>query len=183
MKNIFLTGPVKIGKSIILEHAIGDYDGSIGGFKTVPQFTEDGKRAYILGSISPLIQAEEKPFICRLGEDGHMCAVTETFEDLGARILQDCLISKPDLIIMDELGIFEAEARKFQDYVRKCLVSDIPVLGVIKAKPEPFLDELRHRSDVLVLPVCPESREEIAENFTKLVVELLRKDKQLPQAE
>ncbi|HHW61777.1 MAG TPA: hypothetical protein GX404_07720 [Syntrophomonadaceae bacterium] len=176
MKNIFLTGPIKSGKSTILEQAIDDYDGSIGGFKTVPQFTEDGKRAYVLGSISPLIQAEEKPFICRLGKDGHMYAVTETFEDLGVRILQDCLKSKPDLIIMDELGILEAEAKTFQDYVRKCLASDIPVLGVIKAKPSLFLDELRHRSDVLVLPVCPENRTEIAENFKKLVAELLQKD-------
>ncbi len=58
-----------------------------------------------------------------------MYAVTETFEDLGVRILQDCLKSKPDLIIMDELGILEAEAKTFQDYVRKCLASDIPVLG------------------------------------------------------
>lgn len=173
MKNIFLTGPIIIGKSTILNEAIRDFNGTVGGFKTVPQFMEDGARTYVLGSITPGIEAQSKPYICLPDKGGRLRGVPETFDNFGAGILDVCVNSRLDLIIMDELGVYESKALGFQDSVKRALDSKIPVLGVLKAKHNLFLNEIRERQDVLILPVTLDYRDEITRQFKKLVKELL----------
>ena len=71
------------------------------------------------------------------------------FNSKGCRALEKCL-GKEELVIMDELGIFERDALEFQASVFKILDSRLPVLGVLKNKSNPFLDRVRSHPAVSI---------------------------------
>lgn len=159
--NIFLTGPRDVGKSTIIEGVLDSFTGTVGGFNTRLQLLNDGSRAFIMDSFNLEPAPNCKPYICKLGPSGRLEPISKTFDGFGTRILDDCLQKKVEIIVMDELGIFESEARYFQDKVKLCLSSRIPVLGVIKAKENSFLNEISNRLDVQVVEVTLENRDQI----------------------
>jgi nucleoside-triphosphatase len=161
MKNVFLTGDIKVGKSTIINKVLAGYKGSLGGFRTVPYLLDGRLKTFVLESVSPNLQRQGIHFICRDSEAGRRIGLPDTFEEYGVRILKHSLAENAGLIIMDELGIFESAAVNFQKQVFAVLESAIPVLGVLKAKPTTFLDEIRDREDVTVVPVSPENRDEL----------------------
>jgi nucleoside-triphosphatase len=177
MKNIFLTGNIQVGKSTILNSFLTNYSGAIGGFQTKPHFTSENERVYVLKSMNSFskIKEDDKLICFPSGKGGRLLAITDTFEQLGVKILQECLIYEPNLIIMDELGVFETEALNFQEMVHKCLSSSIPVLGVIKNKANPFLDGLRSRKDIIIINVTKENRETQREVFFQYCNNILAK--------
>lgn len=162
MNNMMLTGERQVGKSTLIQFLLKDFPGRICGFLTLPR---DG--LYYLSCInSPGIHIcgeQKEPFICRKNKQGKPEGITSAFDDYGAKILENCLRNKPkpDLIVMDELGVFESEAYLFQEKVLDCLNSDTPVLGVIKDKPSPFLDLLRKRDDTVFFRITEENREQM----------------------
>jgi len=115
MKNIFLTGDIQVGKSTILNSFLLNFKGSIGGFKTEPIFLDKGK-TFILKSLNHFNgKIEGNHYICKFSDAaGRLLPQVETFEGLGVSILKECLEKNPDVIIMDELGIFESHALNFQ---------------------------------------------------------------------
>jgi len=71
---------------------------------------------------------------------------TEVFDDLGVELLRQ----KAEIVVLDELGRFELEAKKFQKEVFSLLDSEKIVIGVIKAESNPFLDKIRQRDDLII---------------------------------
>jgi nucleoside-triphosphatase len=171
-----LTGDIQVGKSTIIKTFLNNYSGVIGGFKTEPVFTKNNKKVFVLKSLNNFTgKLKESKLICTFSEEkGRLIPLTNTFEDLGVRTLQECLSYMPDVIIMDELGIFESEAFKFQEEVYNCLASSIPVLGVIKNKESQFLNELRARKDILVMNVTLGNRELQSTSFIEYCRRILR---------
>lgn len=158
MNNIMLTGERQIGKSTIINFLLENCHGEVCGFRTLPN---DG--LHYLSPINSQRVMAEKHNICRKNEGGTLVGITSTFDDSGARILGNCLEKKPDLIIMDELGLFESKAFVFQERVLECLNSDIPVLGVLKAKSSPFLDLIRNRDDITIFTITKDNRSKMKE--------------------
>lgn len=160
MNNIMLTGERQIGKSTMINFLLDDFHGEVCGFKTLP----DNGLHYLSDINSENILAENQ-YICRKSEGGTLEGIASVFDDSGAGILDNCLKKRPDLIIMDELGIFESKAFIFQEKVLECLNSDIPVLGVLKAKSSPFLDLIRKRDDVTIFTMTEKNRSKIKERI------------------
>ena len=79
----------------------------------------------------------------------------------GVKLLEDCFKAYSDLIVMDELGFFESNAALFQNKVLEILDSDTPVLGVLKQKDIPFLNNIRNRNDVTIFVVTHGNRDEV----------------------
>ncbi|WP_017755429.1 nucleoside-triphosphatase [Calidifontibacillus oryziterrae] len=158
MNNIFLTGEKQVGKSTIINNIIDNFTGNICGFKTLLE-TKEGRQFYFSG-FNPMIDSIPKIYICKKDNNDKLEGITEAFDDFGVKILEDSLNDSSDLIIMDELGVFENQAYRFQKSVYKCLNSAIPVIGVIKAKPSLFLDTIRNRDDVTIVNVTKENREQ-----------------------
>jgi len=176
MKNIFLTGDIKVGKSTILNNFLLSYKGIIGGFKTEPYFLEDSQKTFVLKSLNQLRRPKANQYICKpSASTGRLIPITQTFDDFGVEILNDCLEEKPNIIIMDELGIFESAALKFQENIYKCLASQIPVIGVIKNKESKFLNDLRSRTDLLIISITLENREIQKAKFFQYATKLLFK--------
>lgn len=161
MKNIFLTGDIQVGKSTLIKRILEKDQGQVCGFKTVPFYLNDESRLFQLNRFFPeQINNEQPLLVCKKTENGKLTGIPEVFDQWGVRILEACLNAKPDIIIMDELGLFESEAYDFQKSVWRCLDSPIPVLGVLKAKNSPFLDRVREREDVLIIEITEANREE-----------------------
>ncbi|WP_137743878.1 nucleoside-triphosphatase [Robertmurraya siralis] len=157
MPNILLTGNKQVGKSTIINKIIEDYPGGVCGFKTVMKQTprrqffisEFQKSAAIIANSVERTRSYPLP------------PISSTFDNEGATILKRCFIQSPELIIMDELGLFENRAFYFQKLVHKGLNSDIPILGVLKDKPSRFLNSIRDREDVEIIRVSEENRNQL----------------------
>lgn len=168
MKNIFLTGPIQIGKTTALNAFLSNFHGTIGGFKTSPVMQNNEKVGFSMKAIYPSDAAIDA-FIAKKDEENNWMTVLETFDDLGVHILKKALKDKVALIIMDELGFFEEKAYLFQKTVYECLDSEIPVLGVIKKANSGFLNKLRQRKDLEIFEVNEENRDEMPNKISKML--------------
>jgi len=173
MKNIFLTGEIKVGKSTLLNKALQSQNINVLGFKTLPVLENDILTGFTMQSLKTG-DTYQDPYIGKQLPSGAWTAVPETFERYGVNILKAALAAEPDLILMDELGFFESQAREFQKLVHQCLASSIPVLGVIKPISTPFLDAVRAAPNTVLLKITKDNRNERYFDLAELLAELLK---------
>ncbi|MFP4021472.1 MAG: nucleoside-triphosphatase [Halanaerobium sp.] len=93
---------------------------------------------------------------------------SEVFNNLGVELLRQ----KAEIIVLDELGRFELEAKKFQKEVFSLLDSEKIVIGVLKTESNLFLDKLRQRDDLIIYQLKEYNQKQRAEIFTKLLENL-----------
>jgi len=176
--NIFVTGDLHVGKSTLIQRVLNNLPlVKILGFKTSRYFQNKKLAGFYLEDFSRLHREEQKAFIGRCVNDNYWVSIPETFDTLGVEILQNCLREQPDLIVMDELGFFENDAKIFQKQVFDILASSIPVIGVLKKKQTPFLDQIRKRKDVKVFEVTRENRDRMYELIFEEVLQVIGLDK------
>lgn len=164
-KNFFLTGEIRVGKSTLINGVLEAFYGKVCGFITLRAYHEKILNGFYMESVQKNLSFKQNAFIGKCIDGKHWVSIPSTFDDYGVEILNDSLNQKPDLIIMDELGFFEAKAFDFQSAINDVLDSDIPVLGVIKKTKTPFLEQIRNRNDVEIYTVTRENQYEI---FNKL---------------
>ena len=82
------------------------------------------------------------------------------FNTLGVRYIE---AARPDgILIMDELGFFEAKADDFTAAVLKALAGDVPVVAAVKSRTDvPFLNAVRTAPGTEVFYITSENREEL----------------------
>jgi len=155
--NLFLTGKIRTGKSTILKEAIRPFEFRAGGFFVQRVLTKKETYGFRLVDFSkepylPNLQIDKlhnhSDFFILKGQDSRVDY--EIFLKVGVFSLTNAWKDK-NLILMDELGVIEANIPGFTDIVRQTLDKDIPVLGVLKKKPNPFLDQIRARTDVQII--------------------------------
>ncbi len=88
----------------------------------------------------------------------------QVFNTLGVRYVR---AARPDgILIMDELGFFEAEANEFTAAVLEALLGDVPVIAAVKSRTDvPFLNAVRAQPRAEVFFVTPENRNELYETL------------------
>lgn len=147
MHKLLLTGRPRCGKSSLLQKNLTGLP--LSGF-AMQRLTRGGETWAFR-----LLDLAEEPYVTHLESEeswddiaisllapGKWRGNTRVFEGKGRRALEKCLQAN-DLAVLDELGIFESEALNFQQAVFDILDSDLPVLGVLKDKHSPFLDQVR----------------------------------------
>jgi nucleoside-triphosphatase len=90
-----------------------------------------------------------------------------SLNDVGVKAIQAAVEARR-LVVIDEIGPMEIRSVAFRDAVVDVLDSDCPVLATIFARPLPFTEKLKRRSDVTVIELRPDNR-------AKLVSELVSK--------
>ena len=130
---IFLTGERGVGKSTALRRALAGCSVGIGGF-----MTDFGDTRYEENKTLWLLPWGETPDFSR----GRVCArlgsgekqvFPEVFDSLGAALLRSAMEDPAcGLILMDELGFLEGDARVFRAAVLEVLTGPKPVLGVVR---------------------------------------------------
>lgn len=156
MNKILLTGSPRTGKSTLLQQHLQGL--RLGGF-AMQRLTKNGETWAFR-----LLDLAEEPYLTHLESalswDDIAIALTATgrwranlqvFEGKGRRALTKCLTGER-LPVLDELGIFEEQALRFQQAVFRVLATNTPVLGVIKCKYSPFLERVRAHPAVRIIP-------------------------------
>jgi nucleoside-triphosphatase len=90
-------------------------------------------------------------------------------EEVGVAALRRA-ITEADLVVVDEIGKMELFSQGFRQAVAEAIEGDKPVLGTVMASPEPWVDALKALSQVTVLEVTQDNREQMA----PLIMELLQ---------
>lgn len=174
IKNIFLTGQHGVGKSCLIQRTLGNFfAASIGGFLTAPVYDE--KNSIVSYRICPFNQNSSGWIFAsrnwrNMPQYFHFGVDTTVFDEYGKSILAEAC-HRHQIVVMDELGFMEEKAYIFQKMVFQCLDAGAIVLGVIKPIRNHFLDKIRERSDVVVVEIQMENRDNI---YWKLVDDICR---------
>ena len=86
---------------------------------------------------------------------------TETFDIYGTALIRS---ARPEgLIIMDEIGHLEKDARLFLQAVFDALNGDIPVLASVRytADPIDYLERIKHHPQVRLYMLTEENRDAV----------------------
>jgi nucleoside-triphosphatase len=177
--NLFLTGPPGTGKTSLLFSALkaclpldASWPGwpGAGGF-VVKRVYRGGRRVAL--DLVDLATGQRATLVSFPAPDRPQVTL-EAFTGIGAAAVRRAL-EEARVVVMDELGRFEQGAPAFLAAVHEALDSPIPVVGVLKAESNPFLDAIRARPDTLIVNLEPPRnlRRAAEAQFAEAVAELL----------
>ena len=165
-KNILYTGPPRCGKSTLIEKIVKKIDPPATGFFT-REIREKGKRVGFsintLHGKEGILAHQNIKSRHRVGKYGVNLA------DIN-RIAVPSMITEISEahIVVDEIGKMECFSALFKKTLVNVLDSDHRVIGSIALKGEGFIRQIKARTDVLLISVTPENRDELADRYFKL---------------
>jgi nucleoside-triphosphatase len=89
------------------------------------------------------------------------------FDRLGGQLIQTARRTA-QLIIMDELGQLERDAKEFQNAVLEALEGGVPVFGVIKKTAAGWVNKVRQHPNVSVIEINMENRDQMPAKLVEL---------------
>lgn len=156
-RNILVTGPPRSGKSTLIEKAIRQMQGPITGFFT-REIRQSGKRvgfsiATMDGKMGVLAHRKIKSRF-RVGPYGI------NLQDLDQIAVPSMLPSGPgEIVVVDEIGKMECFSLPFRKTLLHALDSDHQVIATIAIKGNNFIQNIKERSDVLIIPISESNRD------------------------
>ena len=174
IKNIFITGPIHIGKSTIINRVIDRLpDLRIGGFRTLPIYKDNKRGGFIFNS---LLNGTGKIFAHVDLKSNDRYDIYNfnyrVFEEVGVSTLQTALLES-DVILMDEIGVMEEQAEKFRQMIVKCCDSPCFVFGAFQERATWFLKMLKERVDTKIFVIDNDNRNSIFNQIISLINENL----------
>ena len=173
IKNVFLTGSIKCGKSTLINNILEKLNTSYSGYRTLPYYINNVQQGFY---IEGCMENENicKPISVKI-EDYKMIPIVETFEIIGVNILKKSVEDlKSEIILLDEIGFLEKEAYKFKKEIINCLDNNKFVIGVLRKMNDEFIDYIKRREDTLVIDIENidyESREDVCNNIISIINE------------
>ena len=160
MTKILLTGRAGCGKTTLIKRVVNNLAGPAGGFYTeevrhrgervgFKMITLDGQEALFAH-----VDFETPQHVGKYGLD------LSALETVGVAALREAMSAR-QLVVLDEIGPMELRSAMFRDVVNKIFEIGVPILATITARSFPFTDALRKRSDVSVIEVRPNNREQL----------------------
>ncbi len=161
MNNLFLTGEIQVGKSTLLRKLIAKSGLRPGGAETGfgPWRGEETRRLFLHPYGFPDYSREA---VCaRMGPEGKT-AFPQVFDTRGAALVRAAL-EDPEIqvIVLDELGFLEKDAREFRKAVLEALAGPKPVWGVVRLGLGAWGDTDLGR----VITVTGENRDRLADSL------------------
>jgi len=160
IQKVLLTGRPGCGKTTLIKRVVNKLKLPAGGFYT-EEIREHGQRVgfkivTLDGETAVLAHVDFKT-PQRLGKYGLDLSGLET---VGVAALREAMRVR-QLVVLDEIGPMELRSAIFRDIVTKAFDTGVPILATITARSFPFSDALRKRSDVNVIEVRPNNREQL----------------------
>lgn len=175
--HIFLQGPKRTGKSTVIRKTLEILEAEmplrLGGFFTWNGGEED-PHVYMRPA-----RAGGADGSCRLASydsvKGGFEVSNDAFERYGTRILGER--AGAGLIIMDELGFLESDARAFIQAVSDVLDGDIPVLGVLRLGDVEWHKEIKRNPMVTLYDINIENRDDMPQELAVLLKPMISRAK------
>jgi len=157
--HLFLYGHSGVGKTTLIRHAMQNCGlAPAAGFITY----KENNNIYIKG-----IKANSPEYwVASCDESSIIEKDPAVFDLFAAKHLN--YIPKDSLVLMDELGFLESEAKIFRRQILDILDYPCRIIGVIKEKSNPFLEEIKNHPLVRTQFVNEKNRSEVLqtiENF------------------
>ena len=166
-KHILICGERGVGKSTLIEKLLSASSRPRYGFitKMRPADETGFHPIYIHPAGQPVAERAYTETNCIGICDSRTHRVNlDAFNTLGVRYIRD---ARPDgILVMDELGFFEAKADDFTAAVLTALAGDIPIVAAVKSRTDiPFLNAVRAAPKAEVFHITPENRDELYEKL------------------
>ncbi|SBW10301.1 conserved hypothetical protein [uncultured Eubacteriales bacterium] len=160
--HLFLTGPVGCGKSTVIQKTVALGGLRVGGFRTGfgPDRREAVHSLYLWNAWEKTVLDEEHT-VARFGPGG-VISLPKRFDALGCAAL-DC--PGAELILMDECGRLEREARRFHAAVLRTLGGNTSVLGVVRQGFPGWTRAIAEHPRVELIEVTEENRNALPEEL------------------
>ncbi|MGY5855127.1 MAG: NTPase [Candidatus Thorarchaeota archaeon] len=159
-KNVLLTGKPGIGKTTAIRSIVEKLDSSsVAGFWS-KEIREAGQRVGFAietwsGKVGTLAHVEFK-----VGPKVSKYRVS--IDNINSIMVPELELARESgrIIVIDEIAKMELFSENFAHEVRRCLDTGC-VLGTIQERRLPFLDEVRSRTDVVLLELTMTNRDQI----------------------
>ena len=172
-RHLLICGERGVGKSTLIRRLLEKNMREVGGFvtKRLPIADENG---FFPIYLYPASQKEDE----RHNEAANLVGTCdsrssihhpEVFDTLGAQLIESA--PEGDIILMDELGFLENDAKAFQSTVMRALDGETPVLAAVKPKDTPFLRAVRGHENAELVFIDEQNRDALLE---KLLPHILR---------
>lgn len=158
-RHALIIGEPGVGKSTLIARVRAELDKIEDGFET---------KRWDVASSSEAVPV----YIRRLGEayvtdDAHRVGYVgsgqrRSFPETFDAYAQACAteFGRAELIILDELGFLESEAKLFRKAILTLLDGEVPVLAAVKAKRTAFLDAVCEHPKACCFEIDAENRDE-----------------------
>ena len=173
-RHILICGDRGVGKSTLIERLLQASSRPRYGFVT--KMAAPGPDGFRPVYIHPADQAPEARVFTAENCVGVCDSRTHqpclaVFDTLGVRYIRE---ARPGgILIMDELGFFEAKADDFTAAVLSALGGDIPVLAAVKSRTDvPFLNAVRAAPKAEVFYITPDNREALYQRLLPVMQSL-----------
>jgi nucleoside-triphosphatase len=162
---ILLSGRPGVGKTTALRRIVEGLEGDTGGFYTrevrtggrrtgFELVTLDGKHALLATSDPGMALGHPVPF-------GRYRVDLEAIDTIGVPALLHAL-QQGLVVVVDEIGPMEIRSPRFREAILQILEGDVPVVGTIYARPQPFADRVKAHPRVRVPTITVENRDTLA---------------------
>jgi len=159
-QKILLTGRPGCGKTTLIKCVVNKLARPSGGFYT-EEVREHGARVgfkiVTLDGKEALLAHVNFKTPQRLGKYGLDLSALEHIAIEAIR----AAVRARQLIVIDEIGPMEIRSAIFRDVVNEALNSGAPILATITARSFPFTDAIKKRTDVTMIEVRPNNREQL----------------------
>ena len=159
--NIILTGPKQCGKSTVISKFMQKYHGNISGFISEFDDRASDTRQLIIRSIY-----SESQTCAVKWENGKANVNYSAFDEFAPSLID----LSAELILIDELGKFEASCKNLQDAVEAAFASPSNVIAVLRLDAPGWINALKSREDTLVIDVNSANRNSLADKLCELIV-------------
>lgn len=174
MSAILITGNIQTGKSTLVFRVLQQHpEWRIGGFRTVSVPAADGwMTLHLLPGDPEIGVCSKKNQVGKRNPVAHCReAIPAAFDRLCEKVFDTADV---DLLLMDELGGMEEDAEVFKHAVLQTLRGPVPVLGVIKPKDTPFLNDVRSCPGVELIRLDEQNRDKLVSEVEQKLAALMR---------
>lgn len=130
--NLFLTGEIQVGKSTLLRKLLQKSGLRPGGLETGfgPWRAEAERNLFLYPYGAP--DYSEDSVCARMGPGGKTVR-PEVFDRRGSALIRAAMADPAaDVVVLDELGFLETDAKEFRKAVLEALAGEKPVWGVVR---------------------------------------------------
>jgi nucleoside-triphosphatase len=171
---LFLTGNPGVGKTTLIRAVVQRLKGiTCAGF-----YTEETRQGGQRTGFRLVTLDEQKGILAIVGRKkptvGKYSIRVETFEKLVLLQL-DPITTPADLYVIDEIGKMELLSRQFRMRIVELLAQPTNLLATITKTGNEFTDQLKRRTDIEIIEVTRQNRDELPEELARKIETQLRK--------